>query len=247
MSSRFGDLFANNNGFITTLELTENSFDFILDSIGLSIANPESIKCLTEVDNETKTTLAKCYCKILKELVHSTQHKNSNPFVTFFQGSISSFHKLHTSSCKTAICFSIILWKQLKRLVFSGSLCPKKISNNLDEILNNLVDLIKNNKLNYLPRPIEYAPKSKILSRHFYKSKETAYDFIANEEYFKELIRGICRNQIKMSELIWKIIVNLKGVKFDFNNILIMISSSSKCFIKSEINEFNFDIPKGIL
>ncbi len=246
MHSRLSTDFSDKDEFLNALELNQNSFDFILCSIESSIANPESIKCLTATENETETIFTKCWHKILNELIYSKQYVISNPFLTFFQSSVSSFYKLNIVSCKTAICLTIIIWKHLKNLVLTGNLCPKKLSHNLNEILENLIERIKNNKLNYLPRSIEVSSKSKFLSRHFNRINESSYNMPKNEEYFKKLILGICRNQTKMSELIWKIIITLESEKFDYNNILIMISTPTKVnLFKSEIKMFNFEVADG--
>ena len=47
--------------FLNKIELYEDSFDYILNSLQYSLSNAESMKCLTEEENEKETRFARCW------------------------------------------------------------------------------------------------------------------------------------------------------------------------------------------
>lgn len=230
VSNRFE--FRLSANFLNKIELNESSFDYILNSIQYSIANPESMKCLTEEGNEKETLFSKCWCKILNELVYSQPTKNS-PYITFFQSAVNSFHSLHMISTKTTICFSILLWRHLKPRVEQGNLLKIKTSRFLTEVLEQIIDLIKSNKS-------VYSTDLKKIT-----NGQIKYDFIGNKEYFKTLLYGLCRNQAKVADLILDLLLRFQNRSFEYKDVSVMVSCSNVSGFGTAIQEFNYEIVQG--
>jgi hypothetical protein len=214
--------------FIEKNELNECKFDFILDSIQYSLANPVSIKCLTE-DDLSQIKYTQCWSQILNELIYSNRTKTDG-FVIFFQNIINSYHNLHICSCKTAICFSLLLWKHLKSNITKNDMISKQISFQMSSVLNECIDLVKKNKLLHLNNQQQ---EIKLKSRHIIKK----IDYSS----FKSIINGVCRNQSNLSDIVNELISEhqLQNKEFNFDNISILTSKKN--------NAFNFKIINGIV
>ncbi len=222
--------------FLNKIELYEDSFDYILNSLQYSLSNAESMKCLTEEENEKETRFARCWCKILNELIHSKSRRIS-PYTTFFQSAINSFHNLHRISTKTTICLSILLWKNLKVKCENGNLLKMKMSKLLPEILETMIEQVKNNQSVYLTD----------LKEKLMKKSLTNYDFIGNKDYFKKLLNGICRNQAKITELTLNMLIQFQNRFFDHKNVSIMVSCSNNNGFGSASHDFNYEIAPGFI
>lgn len=101
----------------STRRLDSNKFDFILNSISTLYSNPEATKIIT-LDNDpgekSDFEITKCPLKVLENLIHrQNQHGSNDGFICYFLNSVRSFHNAHRCSTKTAICFTIFLWKRI--------------------------------------------------------------------------------------------------------------------------------------
>lgn len=142
------------NGLKTSNRLDSNKFDFILNSVSSLYSNTEMTKILTirddddNDDHKCDLEIVKCGMKVLEHLVVNQQHDG---FVAFFLNSIRSFHKSHRCSTKTAICFSIFLWKRIceSELFLWPSSEPVdflgKFHIYLNKLLDRAIQLVKSN------------------------------------------------------------------------------------------------------
>lgn len=141
------DNLSSNASFLKTYQLDGHKFDFILDSIGSLYSNPEITKILTDSldDPNSDLEIAKCGFKVLDHLIYVNKSR-SDGFVGFFLSSMRSFHKTNKCSTKTAICFTILLWKRI------CSIQPPlqttevtRFSKYLREILDEAINILVNN------------------------------------------------------------------------------------------------------
>lgn len=116
-----------------------SKFDFILDSIATLYSNPELGKFLTK-SNGDYVEISRSGLTILEELIYNSQKKD--PFLGVFLNAIKSNNKCST---KTAICFSILLWKRCCNIIgsFESPSQTRQFLNSLKQILNQAIRLAK--------------------------------------------------------------------------------------------------------
>jgi hypothetical protein len=213
-----------------------NKFDFILDSLVLSIGNQTSIKCLFDKDDRCKISFSKCWAKILDELIYSNE-KQKDPIVFLLNKTLQSFHNTNTSSCKSALTLTILLWKLLNQklldLASEDRYNHHVILSYLNVIFNKSLDKLVNNS--DIVKKLEKNDKK--ISR-FLKNEVIFVD----EDFYKNLISGLCRSQSQYSDLIWSL--------FKYNNYK-NICLDKISFLINDSLDFNDDqwylIKSGIL
>jgi len=222
---------SNRNIFLAKAELNENSFDFIINSFQALFGDCEATKCLVDENDSNQITFTQCSCLILNELNIFNQSNSSNVagYLSFYQSSISSFHKFHVCSSKTLVCFSSLLWKHLKHSISSNRLSSSKLSCHLMSIYNEIVKLVKHNRLLHLNN----------------WSNQPAPDFI----YLQSIINGICRNHIIISDLMWQLVLYHKraNILFNYENIHILNQVNTSAMNENEKKQLDFKIVPGLV
>jgi hypothetical protein len=199
--------------------LTVGYFDFFIDSLRLSLANNESIKCIV-LDNDGKDALrneiifTKCWYQIFFELIE--KWNRFDPFLVFLRNNIESFHTRNKCSTKTAVCFAILLWKRT-------SMVKKKMLNNrftnfLAQFLTEIVE-----------RSIEHVVEAKLI-----KLDKKIIKTEANHTFYKRLLKGLCRGDEKNTKILIDLIqLNRNNLKLSKDNISI-ISTSTQTIIQND-------------
>lgn len=184
---------------------TNNStkFDFILNSLSLSIGRQTSLKCLHDSNGEIKFT--KCYAKILNELIYS--HKqDKDPFLNILNQFINSFHDKFKCSCKTALLSTIILWKLVNQKLLLSLSCiqQRRVFSYFNIILSESVKILLN-------------------------SNQTCIKRLTSDVDHVELISGICRHSEMHSKLILNLLNMHKSRKltFCFNKLNFLIDDNA--------------------
>lgn len=235
--------------FSKQTQLNKNNFDFILTSLKSSVGNPEATKCLCIDSIKSTIRLEKCWNNILDELIHSSPDFSNDSFVRFLQKSIASHHAHHVCSTKTAVCFSILLWKRIKYTIDSNSLNTKLLSEYLNIVLEKTIDLCEQDHLKSLPIiniPLDsqsQGKKLKILSRHMNNLKiNSRLDLSANLEFYTELLNGISRNQKTFTALLLDLLMDHEknNLKFSLDSLVIIPTTVN-------INSMNQDLQYEIL
>ena len=240
------------NNVFNKYELTENSFDFILHSLKDSIGNCESIKCLTDHDQDsTDLSFTQCWCQIMNNLIYASRSPAVG-FSYFVYSSINSFHKVNVASCKTALAFTLLLWRQLKSNLIRADIPAKKLSQHLMAVLEQIIQLVANNKCVHLPKLIKSKSVS-LYTRHAIKQNAN-YGFTSNPEFYRQLIDGACRHQAKIAALIWELLLKFDSLnqKFRFDQTLLLVAAKSKNNQYLNPNtfdrqEFGYFITQGIV
>ena len=246
----------NDNRFI---KITNNNFDNIFYSLKNLYANSELYKCLLDSDyekNPAAIRYTKCGAKIIEELFY-TFHAN-DPFVKFFQSSISTFHNRNFCSSKTAIIFTILLWKRLSIQCVENNLLFKKISKFISIVLSKIIEIVKINKLLDIPITKDldidsfYGQSNLKFSRRFsnnLKIQSKSNNFSQNKEIFRKIINGICRHQSKISELIYNLFLEHENYdkKFIYENISVIVMTKKTNQSELILDEFTYFIRQGLL
>ena len=141
---------------IRVTRLNASKFDFILNSIRTVYSNAEMSKMITSEqaddgggDHKCELEITKCALKMLEHLVHRNS-LNNDGFVGLFLNSIRSFHKAHRCSTKTAILFSIVLWKRmcltdLSAMSWDQASVVRKFVEYLHELLDQAICIVRTN------------------------------------------------------------------------------------------------------
>ncbi len=211
-----------------------NKFDFILNSISLSLGNQTTVKCLADGIKFTK-----CWAKILDELVHSSGN-HEDPFINLLNKYFQSYHNSNICSSKTGLVLTILLWKVFNQKLFlnqNQSQRYDQVFHEIDKIFNSSIENLKNDA-----RLVK-----RIQSKLFEVKKSGRYwiNFVSkqNEDYLKNLINGLCRSQLNNSDLIWNIF-KYNNFKIDLNHITFSIDDSQ---LEDFSDENWFFINSGIL
>ena len=89
-------------------------------------------------------------------------------------------------------------------------------------------------------------PQKRLLSRHLINNiSKSKYDFEANSQEFKNILKGVCRHNSQFSDLLWDLIIEFKNINFNYEDVLCSVHTSNKNNMQSEIQQFNFDIVSG--
>lgn len=234
-------MFSKLDTFKTT-KLHPNKFDFILHSIETLYSNCEISKFATNnIENEITCDieLIKCGCKILEHLIHRNKEEN-DAFLGFFLNAIKSFHNQHKCSTKTAICFTILLWKRISNS--NDSLSPRiirKFSLYLKLILNHIIDSIKTDA--ELVIYINQSDQKSLAQQNLKIDRSINLQFL----------HGLCRQDDQMKKVLEKLVEKHQqfGKKFVESNIYIHMTHRSSILeeIVSENMEFNFKVENGVI
>ena len=213
-----------------------NKFDFILNSISLSLGNQTTVKCLAHGIKFTK-----CWAKILDELVYSNENHN-DPFIILLNKYFQSYHNTNICSSKTALVLTILLWKLYNQKLFINQAQSQQqrydqVIHEIDKIFDTSIEKLKNNEI-FITRIQSTLFEFRKSGRHQVKTIS-----IQNEIYFKNLINRLCRSQLNHSDLIWNI--------FKYNSFKIDTNRTIFSFDDSQLEDFNdenwFFINSGIL
>jgi hypothetical protein len=238
--------------------LNEHTFDLLFFSLKNLIGNSYLVKCISNVNEQDKYDLvniqfSKCFSQILEELI-IVNDLDKNPFYNYLINSISNYHNTHICSTKTVTIFTILLYKNVKSIVDKNSLSITLTVKYLRLILNECIELVNRNLIRKIE--IKFASNfPKMIISHM-KNEFINYNVKQNSDYYKKLLHGISRHQIKIADVLYDLLLMVDEQNIQFNSENINLLSNSVAFTKkrdqlanysnSSFNqEFNYKIIKG--
>ncbi|CAF0799509.1 unnamed protein product [Brachionus calyciflorus] len=170
-----------------------SKFESIYHSLRPLLANQEITKCIVKDDC---ISLIKCPFQEIESIIDGNLIVKDK-FIQLLINTISSFHNSNVCSTKTAIIFTLILFKEIKYFKQINNLDNRKLSNSLNKILAKSIELIKSEHLIHL----------RDLNENFIKS--------------------LCRNDNSITHLVNSFVKKLKNKKFDQDDILYLSSNTN--------------------
>ena len=240
------------NGFSKITTLDQNTFDFVLASLQNTLGNADSVKCLCVDPDKSTIYLAKCWLRILDELIHSKSAHSGHAFIRFLHKTLVSYHNLHVCSTKTALCFTILLWKRIQYTLEGNRLSTKLLSKHLALVLEKSIGLVEQNEIKNLPNAKSNKNErtnknTRILSRHMQNmSLSSEYEVASNSGFYEKLLYGLARHQDIFGRLMLELLEFHEEINqtFCLEKIYIKGSSSKANLARQEVS---YKIFRGIL
>ena len=241
----------------------EHCFDWILLSAGNSLGSGDITKCLTQTPAPSSAEFAKCWSRILDELVFCRQHTRApQAFDQLFLSSVKAFHAKHTCSTKTMLCLSILLFKRLCSTQTANDLSSAQMAKHLSLWIDKCIELVKARQLVRLPLAASVNSNTtatnqqrspfKVLSRHMMTTTTSVdsckpnFGFADNATFYRKLLSGLTRHQQTTADLLWDLLVQLDNaghlppdVDYLFVDVFARTPSTSKHKQLEEPRELN--------